>query len=101
MGFSQAVHVMSSQDRSGGWVVDSIQHRLHLLQSQREDHPAVLAMIQMVADNIHAEGKWIGICGELGADLEMTEIFLKMGIDELSVSPSMILSVRKKVREIK
>lgn len=64
-------------------------------------HPAVLSMIQMAADNIHAEGKWIGICGELGADLEMTEIFLKMGIDELSVSPSMVLSVRKKVREIK
>lgn len=64
-------------------------------------HPAVLAMIQMAADSIHAEGKWIGICGELGADLELTEIFLKMGIDELSVSPSMILSVRKKVREIK
>lgn len=62
-------------------------------------HPAVLAMIQMAADSIHAEGKWIGICGELGADLEMTETFLKMGIDELSVSPSMILSVRKKVRE--
>lgn len=64
-------------------------------------HPAVLAMIQMAADSIHAEGKWIGICGELGADLEMTETFLKMGIDELSVSPSMILLVRKKVRETK
>ena len=64
-------------------------------------HPAVLSMIQMAADSIHAEGKWIGICGELGADLEMTETFLKMGIDELSVSPSMILSVRKKVRETK
>ncbi len=64
-------------------------------------HPAVLAMIRMAADSIHAEGKWIGICGELGADLEMTETFLKMGIDELSVSPSMILSVRKKVRETK
>ncbi len=62
-------------------------------------HPAVFAMIQMAADSIHAEGKWIGICGELGADLEMTETFLKMGIDELSVSPAMILSVRKKVRE--
>ena len=62
-------------------------------------HPAVLAMIQMAADNAHAEGKWIGICGELGADLELTETFLKMRIDELSVSPSMILPVRKKVRE--
>ncbi len=63
-------------------------------------HPAVLAMIRMAAENAHAEGKWIGICGELGADLEMTEEFLRMGIDELSVSPSMVLPVRKKVREI-
>ena len=62
-------------------------------------HPAVLAMIHMAAENAHAEGKWIGICGELGADLEMTETFLKMGIDELSVSPSMILPLRKKIRE--
>lgn len=62
-------------------------------------HPAVLAMIKMAADNAHAEGKWIGVCGELGADLEMTEEFLKMGIDELSVSPAMVLPVRKKVRE--
>ena len=62
-------------------------------------HPAVLEMIRMAAANAHAEGKWIGICGELGADLELTETFLKMGIDELSVSPSMILPVRKKVRE--
>lgn len=64
-------------------------------------HPAVLAMIKMAADNAHAEGKWIGICGELGADLELTETFLEMGIDELSVSPSMILPIRKKVRETK
>ena len=64
-------------------------------------HPAVLAMIKMAADNAHAEGKWIGICGELGADLELTETFLEMGIDELSVSPSMILPLRKKVREAK
>lgn len=64
-------------------------------------HPAVLALIKMAADNAHAEGKWIGICGELGADLELTETFLEMGIDELSVSPSMILPLRKKVRETK
>ena len=62
-------------------------------------HPAILTMIQMATANAHAEGKWVGICGELGADLEMTETFLRMGIDELSVSPSMILPVRKKVRE--
>lgn len=62
-------------------------------------HPAVLAMIRMATENAHAEGKWIGICGELGADLELTETFLQMGIDELSVSPSMILPLRKKIRE--
>ena len=57
-------------------------------------HPAVLAMIKMAADNAHAEGKWIGICGELGADLELTEEFLKMGLDELSVSPALVLPLR-------
>ena len=62
-------------------------------------HPAVLAMIKMAADNAHAEGKWIGICGELGADLELTEEFLKMGLDELSVSPALVLPLRKRVRE--
>lgn len=63
-------------------------------------HKAVLKMIKMAADNAHKEGKWIGICGELGADITLTEEFLKMGIDELSVSPSMILEVRNRVREI-
>ncbi len=62
-------------------------------------HPAVLAMIRMAAENAHAEGKWIGICGELGADLELTEEFLRMGLDELSVSPAMVLPLRKKIRE--
>ena len=55
-------------------------------------HPAVLAMIKMAAENAHAGGAWIGICGELGADLELTEEFLKMGLDELSVSPAMVLA---------
>ena len=64
-------------------------------------HPAVLAMIRMAAENAHAEGKWIGICGELGADLELTEEFLSMGLDELSVSPAMVLPLRKKIRETK
>ena len=64
-------------------------------------HPAVLAMICMAAENAHAEGKWIGICGELGADLELTEEFLRMGLDELSVSPAMVLPLRKKIRESK
>ena len=62
-------------------------------------HPAVLAMIKLAAENAHAEGAWIGICGELGADLELTEEFLKMGLDELSVSPSMVLPLRKRIRE--
>ena len=62
-------------------------------------HPAVLAMIKMAADNAHAEGNWIGICGELGADLELTEEFLKMGLDELSVSPALVLPLRKRIRE--
>lgn len=62
-------------------------------------HPAVLQMIKMAAENAHAAGKWIGICGELAADEEMTGTFLKMGIDELSVPPSKILPIRKIVRE--
>lgn len=63
-------------------------------------HPAVLSMIKMAADNAHAEGKWIGICGELGADLDLTEEFLKMGLDELSVSPAMVLPLRKRIRDL-
>lgn len=63
-------------------------------------HPAVLRLIKIAADNIHKEGKWIGICGELGADPEMTRIFLEMGIDELSVVPSSVLKLRKVVREM-
>lgn len=62
-------------------------------------HPAVLRMIQMAAESAHAEGAWIGICGELGADLELTEEFLKMGLDELSVSPSMVLPLRNRIRQ--
>ena len=61
--------------------------------------PAVLAMIRMAAESAHAEGKWIGICGELGADVTLTETFLKIGIDELSVAPGMVLKVRQKIRE--
>ena len=62
-------------------------------------HEAVLRMIQMVVDNGHKEGCWVGICGELGADISLTETFLQMGIDELSVSPSMILPVRDQIRK--
>ena len=64
-------------------------------------HPAVLRMIQIVIDNGHKEGIWVGICGELGADTTLTETFIKMGIDELSVSPSYILPIRKIIRDIK
>ncbi len=62
-------------------------------------HPAILKFIQMVIDNAHAAGIWAGICGELGADLELTQTFIQMGIDELSVSPGCILPLRKKIRE--
>ena len=62
-------------------------------------HKAVLRLIQMAADNAHKNGIWIGICGELGADLSLTETFLAMGIDELSVSAPYVLPLRKKVRE--
>lgn len=63
-------------------------------------HEAVLRMIQMVIDNAHKEGIWAGICGELGADTTLTERFIQMGIDELSVSPTFVLPVRKIVREL-
>lgn len=63
-------------------------------------HKAILKMIQMVVDSAHQEGKWAGICGELGADPELTETFVCMGVDELSVAPSMILKLRKIIREM-
>ena len=61
-------------------------------------HEAILRLIEMAADNAHKNGKWIGICGELGADTSLTETFLRMGIDELSVSPAFVLKVREAVR---
>lgn len=64
-------------------------------------HEAVLRMIRMVVENAHKCGRWAGICGELGADLTLTEQFVRMGVDELSVAPSMILKLRKVVREMK
>ena len=63
-------------------------------------HPAVLRMLRMTAENAHRAGIWIGICGELGADAELTETFLSMGIDELSVSPSAVLPLRSAIRAI-
>ncbi|MEF2878637.1 MAG: phosphoenolpyruvate--protein phosphotransferase [Blautia sp.] len=63
-------------------------------------HKAILRMIELVVKNAHKAGKWAGICGELGADPELTEAFIRMGVDELSVAPSMILKLRKSVREM-
>lgn len=64
-------------------------------------HKAILRMIQMTVENAHKAGKWVGICGELGADLELTKEFVRMGVDELSVAPSMVLRLRKAIREMK
>ena len=63
-------------------------------------HPALLKMIRIIANNVHLEGKHISICGDLAADLELTEYFIQIGIDELSVAPNQVLSLRKKIREI-
>lgn len=63
-------------------------------------HKAILKLIKMVVDNAHNAGIWAGICGELGADTALTETFVKMGVDELSVSPSMVLQIRKIIREM-
>lgn len=63
-------------------------------------HPAVLRMIQKTIENGHKAGCWVGICGELGADMTLTETFIKMGIDELSVSPTFVLPIRKLIREM-
>lgn len=63
-------------------------------------HEAILRMIQMVVDNAHKEGIWAGICGELGADTSLTEKFVQMGVDELSVSPTFILPIRKIIRDM-
>lgn len=62
-------------------------------------HLAILRMLKLVADNAHKNGIWVGICGELAADLALTEFFLNIGIDELSVSPGLVLELRKKVRD--
>lgn len=63
-------------------------------------HTAILRMIRMVVNNAHKHGKWVGICGELGADTDLTEEFVRMGVDELSVAPSMVLKLRKIIREM-
>ena len=66
----------------------------------KPDHKAVLRLLQIVANNAHKNGIWVGICGELAANMQLTETFLALGIDELSVSPGCILPLRKKIREI-
>ena len=63
-------------------------------------HPAVLRLIGQTIANGHKEGIWVGICGELGADLALTETFLRMGVDELSVSPPAVLPLREKIRSL-
>ena len=63
-------------------------------------HPAVLRAIKMTIDAGHRHGIWVGICGELGADLSLTETFLRMGIDELSVNPKSVLPLRKQIRSL-
>lgn len=63
-------------------------------------HPALLKMLRIVANNVHLENKRVSICGDMASDLDMTEFFLQIGIDELSVAPNQVLSLRKKIREI-
>jgi len=63
-------------------------------------HPSILRMIEMTVKNGHDGGAWVGICGELAADLSLTETFLDMGVDELSVSPAFVLPLREKIRTI-
>lgn len=65
-----------------------------------EHHEAVLRLVEMTVQNAHKHGKWVGICGELGADTALTEAFLRMGVDELSVSPTAILPLRERVRSL-
>ena len=72
----------------------------HLEKFYDAHHPAVLKLIQMTVEGGHKAGIWVGICGELGADTELTAKFIEMGVDELSVSPAMVLPVRKKISEI-
>ena len=63
-------------------------------------HPAILRLIEMTVQGAHAAGIWCGVCGELGADLSLTKEFVRMGMDELSVSPASILPLRKKIRSL-
>ena len=87
---------------------DLTQHTLAMDRTNRKltgyynvYHPALIKMIRIVANNVHLEGKHISICGDLAADTSMTETFIQMGIDELSVAPGKVLPLRKKIREIR
>jgi phosphotransferase system enzyme I (PtsI) len=63
-------------------------------------HPALLKLIEQIIENAHKEGTIVGICGELGADKELTETFVNWGLDEISVTPPSVLSIRKTIREL-
>ena len=63
-------------------------------------HLSVVRLLKMMVENAHKNGVWVGICGELGADLEMTETFLAIGVDELSVTPRAVLPLRDKIRSL-
>ena len=79
---------------------DLSQYTLAIDKYYNPYHPALMKMIRIVANNVHLEGKRISICGDLAADLSMTEFFVQIGIDELSVAPHQVLGLRKKIREI-
>ena len=83
------VHAGHRQGRTRVWTIYYDSH-----------HPAVLRMIQMTIENGHKGGAWVGICGELASDTTLTKTFIDMGIDELSVSPTYVLGLRKAIREI-
>ena len=68
---------------------------------EKKDHEPLLRAMRLTCDNAHKNGIPVGICGELGADLELTEKFLQMGIDEISVTPSQVLPLRQKIRTVK
>ena len=83
-----------------GYTLAIDRQNLSLARFDNPHHEALLRMIKMTADNAHAHGKWIGICGELAADTSLTDFFMEVGIDELSVSPPYVLPLREKVRSI-
>ena len=78
--------------------IDRQNPKLDLFYDPR--HPAILRMIRMTVEAGHRHGCWVGICGELGADPALTEAFLRMGVDELSVSPAAVLPLRKRIRAL-